>query len=93
MNRFASEALDRFRGPEIVKRWTALLATIHTINGFSAHAGQDQLMAWAKAFDKPRPRLFLVHGEPESMQVLQKRLAHELHWDALMPEEGETHEI
>ena len=71
----------------------AVKATIHTLGGFSAHAGQDQLMAWAKAFHKPRPRLFLVHGEPGSMQVLQKRLSHELHWDAAMPEEGETHEI
>ncbi|MEJ2309869.1 MAG: MBL fold metallo-hydrolase [Gammaproteobacteria bacterium] len=78
----------RILGEEIAVR-----ATIHTLGGFSAHAGQDQLMAWAKAFQKPRPRLFLVHGEPGSMQVLQKRLAHELHWDAAMPEEGETHEI
>lgn len=78
----------RILGEEI-----AVKATIHTLGGFSAHAGQDQLMAWAKAFHKPRPRLFLVHGEPGSMQVLQKRLSHELHWDAAMPEEGETHEI
>jgi metallo-beta-lactamase family protein len=68
----------------------AVRAQIHTLGGFSAHAGQDQLMAWAKEFYKPRPRLFLVHGEPDSMDALHKRLANELHWDATMPEEGQT---
>ncbi|MGD9356812.1 MAG: MBL fold metallo-hydrolase RNA specificity domain-containing protein, partial [Chromatiales bacterium] len=61
--------------------------------GFSAHAGQDQLLSWVKHFHKPRPRLFLVHGEPESMLELQKRLADDLHWKAVMPEEGESYGI
>jgi metallo-beta-lactamase family protein len=78
----------RILGQEI-----AVNAKIHTLGGFSAHAGQDQLVAWLKHFHKPRPRLFLVHGEPESMLVLQTRLAYELHWEAVMPEEGESYGI
>ena len=41
-------------------------AKIHTINGFSAHAGRDQLLAWhghTKA-----ARTILVHGEEASME-------------------------
>ncbi len=41
-------------------------AAIHTINGFSAHADQAELLAWHRAL---RPaRTFLVHGEPEVMR-------------------------
>lgn len=39
-------------------------AAIHTINGFSAHADRDDLLAWHKACGNPR-RTFLVHGEPD----------------------------
>jgi metallo-beta-lactamase family protein len=47
-------------GEEIVVR-----ANIHTINGFSAHADQPELLAWQKEI---RPDMtFLVHGEPDTM--------------------------
>jgi metallo-beta-lactamase family protein len=65
-------------------------AKIHTLGGLSAHAGQDQLMGWAKNFKTPRPRLFLIHGELDAMETLQKRLVMEQHWDAVIPSQGET---
>jgi len=43
----------------------AVKAKIHTINGFSAHAGRDQLLQWHAAA-KP-DRTFLVHGEEAAM--------------------------
>jgi metallo-beta-lactamase family protein len=36
-------------------------AKIHTINGFSAHADQAELLAWHKQTGSPE-RTFLVHG-------------------------------
>ncbi|WP_192034863.1 MBL fold metallo-hydrolase [Halomonas sp. YLGW01] len=49
-------------------------AHIHTIGGFSAHAGQTQLIAWAGAF-RDHPRFYLVHGEPTAQKALQQALA------------------
>jgi metallo-beta-lactamase family protein len=41
-------------------------AGIHTVNGFSAHADQAELIAWQRI---ARPsRTFLVHGELETMR-------------------------
>jgi metallo-beta-lactamase family protein len=40
-------------------------AKIHTINGFSAHAGRDQLLEWHAA--TKAARTILVHGEESSM--------------------------
>ena len=44
-------------------------ARIHTINGFSAHAGRSELIAWHAATGRP-PVTFLVHGEAEAMAAL-----------------------
>ncbi len=48
-------------------------ASIHTIGGFSAHAGQSQLIDWAKAI-AGQPQFYLVHGEPAAQLVLQDKL-------------------
>lgn len=41
-------------------------AEIHTINGFSAHADQQELLDWHRRLGPPG-RTFLVHGEEETM--------------------------
>jgi metallo-beta-lactamase family protein len=46
-------------------------AQVHTINGFSAHADQVELLAWHRKLGNPQ-RTFLVHGEAGVMQ----RFAH-----------------
>lgn len=43
-------------------------ASIHTINGFSAHADQAELLAWHRQTGDPQ-RTFLVHGEEEAMRT------------------------
>ena len=59
-------------------------AQIHTIGGFSAHAGQRDLLSWAGAF-RDEPRLYLVHGETVAREALREALlAHGLH--AVIPE-------
>lgn len=48
-------------------------ASIHTINGFSAHADQAELLAWHKAIGGVK-KTFLVHGDEEAMHVFAKLL-------------------
>ena len=45
-------------------------AKIHTIGGFSAHAGQSELLQWARAIGG-RPQFYLVHGELKAQEELQ----------------------
>ncbi|WP_412176379.1 MBL fold metallo-hydrolase RNA specificity domain-containing protein [Halomonas sp. HP20-15] len=47
---------------------------MHTLGGFSAHAGQSQLIGWAGTF-RNRPRFYLVHGEAGAQQALKAALA------------------
>ncbi len=72
----------------VLRQRIAVKAQIHTLGGFSAHAGQSQLIDWVKNFDH-RPELYLVHGELEKMKVLQQALHDRLQWTANIPEPGE----
>lgn len=49
-------------------------AEIHGITGYSAHAGQDNLVRWVRGFREKPKRIFLVHGEIEAKRVLKKEL-------------------
>lgn len=51
----------------------AVRARIETLGGFSAHAGQSELMDWIAHF-KSGPRVLLVHGEPEALDALSVKL-------------------
>jgi metallo-beta-lactamase family protein len=55
-------------------------ASVHTIGGLSAHAGQDGLMGWlGGARRKPR-MTFIVHGEPQASEALAARIRTDLAW-------------
>ncbi len=48
-------------------------ARIHTINGFSAHAGRQDLLDWHARTGKPETT-FLIHGEEKSRKTFAKAL-------------------
>jgi metallo-beta-lactamase family protein len=58
----------RIYGEEIPVR-----AKVYTINGFSAHADQAELLAWHHEIGAPE-RTFLVHGEEEVMSGFALKL-------------------
>jgi metallo-beta-lactamase family protein len=74
----------RVAGEEVVVN-----ATIHTLGGFSAHAGQQQLLDWIGAFHKPKPHTYLIHGESEAKKALQHKL-HAMDIQAEIPNLGQS---
>ena len=69
---------------------TEVRAKVHTINGLSAHADQGGLLEWVAGFDAPKPRIFLVHGEPEKMSLLANAVARRFSLKVEMPRWRET---
>jgi metallo-beta-lactamase family protein len=55
-------------------------ASIHTLGGLSAHAGQDALMGWLAGAQRKPKMTYLVHGEPEASHMLSARIAREMKW-------------
>jgi metallo-beta-lactamase family protein len=68
-------------------------ASIHTLGGFSAHAGQDELVRWFSSIAPSRPQLVLAHGEGRARQALSQRIEAEHGIRASCPNLGETIEI
>jgi len=66
-----------------------VLAQVHTIGGFSAHAGQAELLAWHRQTGNPE-MTFLVHGEKESMTVLGGLLTNT---KVMMPELQQSYQL
>jgi metallo-beta-lactamase family protein len=79
------ELVDGARHVTIFREQVQVRATIHTLGGFSAHAGQSGLIAWATPFQKTKPRLFLTHGENGPRTALRDRLLATLGLHAEMP--------
>ncbi len=50
-------------------------ATIERIEGFSGHAGRDELIEWLRAIKQKPQKVYLVHGEGEALVSLSKAVA------------------
>ena len=75
----------RIFGEKVVVR-----AAVHLLGGFSAHAGQSELVEWAGHLAPSRPRFALTHGEPKACEALRISLRARLGIDAECPELGAT---
>ncbi len=75
----------RMFGEEIVVRCRILVA-----QAFSAHADQAQLIDWIHPARQTIKKLFLVHGEPESAQVLAQKIKDELAIDTVVAKQSEA---
>lgn len=59
-------------------------AEIYNLEGFSGHADQNGLFAWAAGFQKKPKQVFLVHGEEDSKKDFGKLLHDKLGYDPVV---------
>jgi len=70
----ARQIIDGAHSVTLLGEHIPVRAQIRTINGFSAHADQQELMNWHRGIGGSR-MTFLVHGEPAAMTSLAAKLA------------------
>ena len=70
-------------------------AEVAVLNGFSAHAGQDDLLAYAEAVRQAGPlrRVALVHGEDQARESLRALLEERGFTEVLMPARGDRVDV
>ena len=68
----------------------AVKAEVHTLNGFSAHAGQSELLQWFSHLAPVRPRVFLTHGEARGREPLARLIQQRFSLRAELPELGSS---
>ena len=70
----ARDIIDGAKSVRLQGKDMPVNAKIYTINGFSAHADQQELLDWHETTGKPR-MTFLVHGERDGgMEGLRQEL-------------------
>ncbi len=65
-------------------------AEIHTLGGFSAHAGQTELMDWYRRVGTTKPLTILTHGETLSRDMLAEKLNERFGVECAKPGYAET---
>ena len=73
-NTLGRRLVDRERQVRIFGDEYDLRAEVVTINGLSAHAGQDYLLKYASAVKGRVKKIFLVHGEEDAATAFQAKL-------------------
>jgi metallo-beta-lactamase family protein len=71
----------------------AVKAKVHTLGGFSAHAGQTDLLHWFSAIAPSKPRVILTHGEDGPRGVLARKIQQQFRLPSKLPQMGETIEL
>jgi metallo-beta-lactamase family protein len=85
----ARRIIDGAREVKIFGERIPVRAQVHTINGFSAHADQTELLAWHRSIEGVEQTI-LVHGEYEAMRRFAKLLEGT---EVRMPELGDSYEL
>ena len=71
----------------------AVKAKIHTLGGFSAHAGQTDLLAWFSAIAPSKPSVVLTHGEDEPREILAQKIQQQFKLKSALPRMMEFIEV
>ncbi len=69
-------------------------AQVASIDGYSAHADQAELLEWAQPLDRSRlQHVFVVHGEPQSATTFAEKLRGTGMANVGVPERGQSFEF
>lgn len=71
----------------------AVKASVHTLGGFSAHAGQTDLLTWFSAIAPSKPRVVLTHGENEPRRMLAEKILQRFKLKPVLPNLNDSVEL
>ena len=80
---------DGAREVKIHGNYVPVHAEVVSLDMFSAHADQEELLRWVGGFEQVPLETFVVHGEPVAADTLRHRIGEKFGWNARVPEHGE----
>jgi len=78
---------------KIYGKYIPVKAKIHHLESLSAHADQAELIYWASGITNVPEGIFLIHGEPTSLNGLRVKMKDTFGWEAHIPSLNEVVEI
>nr|MCU0369067.1 MBL fold metallo-hydrolase [Cyclobacteriaceae bacterium] len=85
--------VDRIPKISIFGEQKELKAQVHTLNGFSAHAGQTELLNWFSYLAPNKPKVVITHGEDGPREALAALIKKKYKITATLPKIGDVIEI
>jgi metallo-beta-lactamase family protein len=82
--------VDGARKVRIFQEDVVVKAKVHTINGFSAHADQKELLEWIGHFKNPNLKVFVIHGEESTSLAFAQAIQNSYPFQVKVPEWKET---
>lgn len=58
---------------------------VKQLEGLSAHGDQNDLLSWLNKMNTAPKHVFIIHGEKDQAEALQKKLQEEKQWTAQLP--------
>ncbi|MGD0822262.1 MAG: MBL fold metallo-hydrolase [Desulfomonilia bacterium] len=77
--------VDGYETVKIFGDDVAVKARVFTIGGFSAHADQNDLLAWVGHFSESKPKVFVVHGESLVSEEFARLITEKIGLTAYVP--------
>jgi metallo-beta-lactamase family protein len=66
--------------------WIPVRAEVSALDGLSAHADRDDLLAWIGALPRAPRHVYMTHGEPEAADALRQAVVERHGWACSVPE-------
>lgn len=82
--------VDGAKRVKVLGEQISVRANIYDLEGFSAHADQEQLIEWLKNLSCRPTNLFIVHGEYDAARQFAEVLQKEFGFSTYIPQYGET---
>jgi metallo-beta-lactamase family protein len=85
MGTLGREILDGAKKVRILGQWYPVRARIEQLQGFSAHADREELLAWLQACTQPPRHIFVTHGETATALAFAALVQEKTGWPASAP--------
>ena len=82
--------MDGAKEVQIHGQTIAIRAKVHVLSGFSAHAGQSELLSWLGAVAEQKPQVILTHGEEDARSALRAKIRQRFGLEATCPLPGDS---
>ncbi len=84
---------DGAKSVKLLGETIAVLSEIYSVEGFSGHIDQPGILEWLQGFKKKPKKVFLVHGEEDSLNTLSKLIEEKLDMSTIIPNMGYMFQI
>jgi metallo-beta-lactamase family protein len=82
--------LDGTKDIRLFGKYFPMKMKVRRIEGFSAHAGKQELFDWVTHLKKDPRRVFITHGEEEAAEHFSKFVYNATEWNTFVPEYKDT---